>query len=189
MNGFIDPEKEPVVQTLGNSRPGLWQLPKGPTPIHATLTIAYGMPLARAFLSRRVCGRPRQPPRQASHPLLGGRYTYKLANRMYGGLHRSCQGQQHRQRPVCVLYSWNTRTGPSRPLGMAWTGDGSSLVTCGQTHEGSPPLVFWVKEASTGSFANKRCGSCRHLSVVSRLRAHSRLNDYFTTQHFSWEEP
>lgn len=39
---------------------------------------------------------------------------------------------------------------------MAWAADGSSLVTCGQTHKESPPLVFWVKDASTGSFANKR---------------------------------
>ncbi|CAM9609602.1 unnamed protein product [Scytosiphon promiscuus] len=52
--------------------------------------------------------------------------------------------------------TFRVRTGLSRPLGMSWTGDGSSLVTCGQTHKDSPPLVFWVREASTGSFARKR---------------------------------
>lgn len=55
-----------------------------------------------------------------------------------------------------MFTSRDDRTGPSRPLGMAWAADGSSLVTCGQTHKESPPLVFWVKDASTGSFANKR---------------------------------
>lgn len=55
---------------------------------------------------------------------------------------------------LCV--SRDDSTGPTRPLGMAWTADGTSLVTCGQTHKDSPPLVFWVKEASTGSFTNKR---------------------------------
>ncbi|CAM9107723.1 unnamed protein product, partial [Hapterophycus canaliculatus] len=52
--------------------------------------------------------------------------------------------------------SFGVRTGLSRPLGMSWTEDGSALVTCGQTHKDSPPLVFWVREASTGSFAKKR---------------------------------
>ncbi len=57
---------------------------------------------------------------------------------------------------VFLVGGKQTRTGSSRPLGMAWTVDGSSLVTCGQTHKGSPPLVFWVQEAATGSFAKKR---------------------------------
>ncbi|CAM9399079.1 unnamed protein product [Ascophyllum nodosum] len=56
--------------------------------------------------------------------------------------------------PAAPLF--RVRTGLSRPLGIAWTGDNISLVTCGQIGKGIPPLVFWVKNSSTRSFDKKR---------------------------------